>query len=167
MKKVPDITISLIWAMDRNRLIGSKNRLPWHLPADLQWFRRQTMGKPVLMGRKTFESIGKPLPGRKNLILSRSMTVADGCIVVHSMDEALQQAGEADELMVIGGAGIYRLTLAHATRLYITEIDAAFTGDTYFPEFDETLWNEVFREEHAPDAVNRWPYRFRILERLQ
>lgn len=158
-------TLSLIWAMDRNRLIGNHNALPWQLPADMQWFRRQTMGKPVLMGRNTFDSIGRPLPGRLNLVLTRQPIGIDGCTVVHTFDEAVQAAGGADELMVIGGAEIYSMALPLAERLYFTEIDAAFDGDAWFPAFDATAWHEVFCERHDADEKNAYPYRFRILER--
>jgi len=157
--------ISLIWAMDENRLIGRDNGLPWQLPADMAWFRQQTMGKPVLMGRKTFESIGRPLPGRLNLVLSRQSIEIAGCTVVHTLDEAVAAAGDAAELMVMGGAEVYAMTLPHADRLYVTEVAGRFEGDAWFPEFDMGEWNERFSEQHAADEKNAWPCRFRILER--
>ena len=160
--------LSLIWAMDENRLIGSDNRLPWHLPADMQWFRRQTMGKPVLMGRKTFDSIGKPLPGRQNIIMTRQLGLTiDGCTVVHSLAEASDATGDAEEIMVIGGAEIYARLLPEASRLYMTMIHHGFEGDTWFPEFDESAWKQVHSEEHQPDEKNAWPYSFIILERKE
>jgi len=159
--------VSLIWAMDRNRLIGRENALPWKLPADMQWFRKQTMDKPVLMGRKTFDSIGNPLPGRKNIVLSRQADLTiEGCHVVGSLAEARAVAADAEEIMVIGGSEIYGLLLPEADRLYCTEIDAAFDGDAWFPEFDENVWAQVFNETHEADETNAYPYRFLIYERI-
>jgi len=159
--------LSLIWAMDENRLIGSNNALPWHLPADMQWFRRQTMGKPVLMGRKTFDSIGKPLPGRQNIIMTRQRGLAiEGCTVVYSLAEALAAAGDAEEIMVIGGAEIYARLLPAARRLYMTRIEHAFEGDSWFPEFDASDWREMHSERQGADEKNAWPCSFTILERV-
>lgn len=159
--------IALIWAMDENRLIGRDNGLPWQLPADMAWFRRQTVGKPVLMGRKTYESIGRPLPGRLNLVLSRRPMAIEGCTVVHTLDEALAAAAAtgAAELMVMGGAEVYAMALPHAGRLYVTEVESSFAGDTWFPTFDADAWDETFCELHAPDEKNAFSCRFRILER--
>ena len=160
--------LSLIWAMDEKRLIGCDNRLPWNLPADMQWFRRQTMGKPVLMGRKTFDSIGRPLPGRLNLIMTRQQGLEiEGCTVVHSLAEAVAAAGDAEEIMVIGGAEIYARLLPMARRLYMTRIEHAFEGDAWFPDFDESEWNLVYREMHAVDEKNAWSCSFMILERKE
>jgi len=164
--------ISLIWGMDKNRLIGSKNALPWHLPADMQWFRQHTMGKPILMGRKTYESIGRPLPKRLNLILTRQQDLdIEGCTVVHSLEEAKAAAKQntqggknADEIMVMGGAEIYQMMLPHAKRLYITHIDAECDGDTWFPHLDLSTWTLIQQENHAPDEKNKFPYRFEIWE---
>lgn len=159
--------LSLIAAMDEERLIGAHNNLPWRLPADMQWFRAQTMGKPVLMGRNTFASIGKPLPGRKNIVLSRNPKLCiEGCTIIHSLDALDKVADGADEVMVIGGAEVYALTLPLADRLYLTTIDASFEGDAWFPDIDDADWHEVFREEHEADAFNSWSYCFRILERI-
>jgi len=161
-----NVIISFIWGQDRNRLIGRNNALPWRLPADMAWFKKSTMGKPILMGRKTYESIGRPLPGRTNLILSRQTDLQmDGCIVVHSLDEAKAAVPQADEIMVMGGAEIYALLLDQAERLYITEIDAEFEGDAWFPEFDRSQWKETFYASHQPDEKNVYPYTFTILER--
>jgi len=158
--------ISFIWGQDRHRLIGRANALPWKLPADMAWFKKSTMGKPILMGRKTYESIGRPLPGRTNLILTRQEGLQiDGCTVVHSLGEARQAVPDADEIIVMGGAEIYTLLFDQSERLYITEIDAVFEGDTWFPEFDRRCWQEVFREFHQPDETNAYPYTFSILER--
>lgn len=156
--------LSLIWAQDEQGVIGGKGRLPWRLPADMAWFKRHTMGKAVLMGRKTFESIGRPLSGRVNLVLTRHRLVVPGCKVVHSLHEALVTA-EGLEIMVIGGAQVYALTLPIASRLYVTRIHAHFEGDTYFPPYDTSLWREVFRESHPADERNPYPYSFHIYTR--
>jgi dihydrofolate reductase len=159
--------ISLIAAMDEERLIGANNSLPWRLPADMQWFRRQTMGKPILMGRNTFASIGKPLPGRQNIVLSRNHGLhIEGCSIIHSLEDLEKAAGAVDEVMVIGGGEVYDLTLPRADRLYLTTIAATFEGDAWFPDINEAEWREVFLEEHAADEINAWPYCFRILERI-
>jgi len=158
--------LSLIWAMDENRLIGRDNQLPWRLSADLQWFRKQTMGKPVLMGRKTFDSIGKPLPGRQNIIITRQDMEIEGCTVVHSLAEARASAVDAQEIMVIGGAEIYSRLLDTADRLYFTQIHDTFEGDTWFPEFDLSDWQEIHCETHQPDEKNAYAYSFKILQRL-
>lgn len=158
--------IALIAALDRNRLIGAGGKLPWHLPADLKYFKRTTMGKPLLMGRKTHDSIGKPLPGRQNIVLTRQPDYqAPGCVVVHSIPAALAAAMPAAEVMVIGGASLYAALLPRADRLYLTHIDAAFAGNTYFPPFDRDAWQVVSEETYPPDAQNPHPYRFVILER--
>ena len=158
--------LSLIWAMDRNRLIGNHDALPWHLPADMQWFRKQTMEKPILMGRKTFESIGKPLPKRMNIILSRQKDLTiEGCIVVQSLHEAKAAVPDADEMMVIGGAEIYALLLPQADQLYITHIDESFEGDTWFPTYDLELWQRVQHEPHQADEKNPHNYRFEVWQR--
>ncbi len=158
--------ISIIAGMDKNRLIGQGNRLPWRLPADMKHFRRHTLGKPVLMGRKTFDSIGKPLPKRTNIILTHDRHYrAEGCIVTHSIEEALDTVGSCEELMVIGGASIYKLFLPRANRLYLTHIHDCFQGDVYFPAFDPTDWQEVKRVDRQPDEKNPHPYSFLFLHR--
>lgn len=157
--------ISLIWAQDENGIIGREGKLPWQLPADMAWFREHTMGKPVLMGRKTHESIGKPLPGRTNIVLTGQDINIEDCLVVHSPEEAIEAAGDAGEMMVIGGAEIYALFLPRAERLYITEIRHAFDGDTSFPDFNRDEWREIHHEEHTPDDKNAYDYRFVILTR--
>lgn len=157
--------ISLIVAMGENRVIGADNRMPWHLPADLKRFRQITMGKPMLMGRKTYESIGRPLPGRKNIILTSNPDYhAPGCVVVHSLEQAFQ-AADAEELMVIGGSALYRECLPVAERLYLTQIHREFAGDTFFPEFDRAAWREVAREAIEADPDSGLSYSFLVLER--
>lgn len=157
--------ISLIVAMAEDNVIGIENRLPWNLPEDMKWFRRHTLGKTVLMGRATYESIGKPLPERRNLVLTRDMDYqAPGCIVVHSDEEALAAAGEG-ELMVMGGASIYAQWLTRAQRLYLTEVHARIAGDAWFPALDRREWHEIERHDHTADARHAYPYSFVILER--
>jgi len=158
--------ISLIFAMDRNRLIGADGGLPWRLPADLQYFKSVTMGKPVLMGRKTYETIGKPLKGRHNIVITRDTSYkAPGCTVVHSPQDALHAAGDAPEVMIIGGAEIYRQFLPHAQRLYVTRIADSFSGDTYFPEISPEHWQTVWQEKHEADARNPHPFCFAVMHR--
>jgi dihydrofolate reductase len=153
--------VSIIAAMDRNRLIGNNNQLPWHLPADLAHFKRVTMGKPIIMGRKTFESIGRPLPGRSNIVLTRSINFqADGVMIAHSVEEALKQAGGASEVMIIGGSSIYELFLPEADRLYLTCVEDSYEGDAWFPEFDSDQWRVVASEAHTADEKNSSAYRF-------
>ena len=157
---------SIIVAMGTNNVIGIDNQLPWHLSADLKYFKATTMGKPILMGRKTFESIGRPLPGRTNIVMTRDQSwSADGVSVVHDIEaaKAVAMADGADELMIIGGAEIYKQTLASADRLYVTEVTLAPKGDAYFPEIDDT-WHETKREPYP--AIGDDPaYAFVIYER--
>lgn len=158
--------VSIIAAMDRNRLIGNKNRLPWHLPADFAHFKAVTMGKPIIMGRKTFESIGKPLPGRTNIVLSRDTnTCFEGATCVTSFEEALAVVADENEIMIIGGSTIYEMLLPKVNRLYLTYVNAAFEGDAWFPEFDENQWVEKEIVTHQADEKNAYDCRFVTLER--
>jgi dihydrofolate reductase len=164
--------ISLIWAMTRNRVIGRDNDLPWHLPDEMRHFMRTTSGHPVIMGRKQFEAMGKALPKRTNIVMTRSRTFrAEGALVVADLDAALVAARAdaaargVDEIFVIGGAEIYALALPIADRLYFTLIDADIEGDTRFPPFDENAWREVSRESHPIDARHPYAFTIRILER--
>jgi dihydrofolate reductase len=161
--------ISLVVAMAANRVIGRDNGLPWHLPADLQHFKRITMGKPILMGRRTWESIGRPLPGRTSIVITRDAGYsAPGCVVVHTIEAALQAAADCgDEAMVIGGAEFYRQVLPRANTLYLTRIHADFEGDTLFPELDESEWREVERSDCEPDGKNPYRYSFIRLDRIK
>jgi dihydrofolate reductase len=160
--------ISLVAAMDRNRLIGADGRLPWHLPADLAHFKRLTLGKPVLMGRRTFESIGRPLPGRHNIVLSRDPGFqAQGCSVVSTLAAGLAAGQGAAELMVIGGASLYALCLARAVRMYLTLVDAELEGDVFFPAWDPLEWQEVERTPFAPDKRHAYGYSFVRLDRTR
>jgi len=158
--------VSLLAAVADNGIIGRGGRLPWHLPDDLKRFKFLTMGKPILMGRKTFESIGRPLPGRTSLVLTRSRDWSSaGTVVVHSLSEALERAGEVGELVVVGGAEIYRLALPRAQRVYLTRVHASVEGDTVFPALDEREWRESAREEHAADERHAYAMSFCVLER--
>ena len=182
--------LALIVATDLDGVIGRENQLPWHLPADLQRFKRLTMGKPMIMGRKTYESIGKPLPGRTSVVLTgQPGFVAPGCLVAHTPEEALDLASLAlaasqaehgvtppgagarpeaapDEVMVIGGAAVFRAFLPLATRLYWTQVQAHVPGDARLPEFVGAGWREVERALHPADAKNAFPLCFLVLERV-
>ena len=158
--------VSIIAAMDRNRLIGKRNQLPWHLPADLAHFKKVTMGKPIIMGRKTFESIGRPLPGRTNIVLTRSVDFsAEGVSIVASLEQALALAAAEDEAVIIGGSSIYELALPQVDRLYLTYIENSFEGDAWFPDFDLGQWQIVASEEHSADKKNPCDYRFVTYQR--
>ncbi len=158
--------ISLIAAVARNGVIGNHGAIPWHLPADFAYFKRITMGYPVIMGRKTYESIGKSLPGRKNIIVTRqSDYCVPQCTVVHDMIEAIREAGEAEEVFVIGGSEIYKEALPFAERLYITRVEEDFNGDVLFPEIDFSEWTEVSREKGIVDKENSHPHTFLVFER--
>lgn len=157
--------ISLVVAVARNGVIGRDADLPWRLPDDLRHFKAITLGKPVVMGRRTFESIGRPLPGRENRVVSRRPGFElPGCRSFARLEDAL--AGPEPEVMVIGGGQIYAAALPLAQRLYLTEVDAEVEGDTRFPELDAGAWREVSREEHAADERHAHAFRFRLLERV-
>ena len=158
--------ISLILAMDRNRVIGKNNRMPWRLPADLAYFKNITLGSTVVMGRKTFESIGKPLKGRKNIILTRDKEyIQEGCQIVNSIEEALEEIKKKEETFIIGGAEIYSMFLPFAKKLYITYIDHEFQGDTYFPEIDDEEWKVISRTPGEKNEENPYSYYFEVYER--
>lgn len=158
--------VSLIAAVDEDGVIGKDNKLPWHLPADLKWFKEKTLGKPVIMGRETCQSIRTALPGRRNIVVSRSWSAAPpGFDLARSPEEALRVAGAQPEVMVAGGAQIFEAFLPLAGRIYLTEVRHAFEGDTLFPKLDRSQWDESFREDRAPDAQNPYPLTFSILER--
>lgn len=146
--------LTLIAALDRQGVIGANGGMPWHLPDDLKWFKRQTRDKPILMGRRTFESIGRALPRRTNLVLSRSSTLdgRDDIQRVESLAAALAHVGPVPELMIIGGAQLYTLALPQATRMLLTHIEAEYDGDTYFPAFDRREWEETERIEVSAEG---------------
>ena len=157
---------SLVVAMSRNRAIGRNNQLPWRLPADLAFFKRVTMGHPVIMGRRTYESIGKPLPGRLNIVVSGQKGFqAPGCVVVPSMEEAYRAAGSADEVSIIGGNAIFQAALPAADVIYLTDVDAEVEGDVFFPAFDRSAWRETELERHPADSRHQYPFRILKLER--
>ena len=159
-------TITLIVAMARNRAIGLDGEMPWHLPGELKHFKTTTMGKAIVMGRKTWESIGRALPGRRNIVITRQQDfAAEGCDVVQSTDEAIVAAGDVDEIMVIGGSEVYALFLPVAQRLYLTRVHADVNGDAFFPVVDEDEWQLVSDEAHAADSRNEFDFSFRIYER--
>ncbi len=157
--------ISLIAALAADRVIGMENAMPWHLPADLAWFKRHTLNKPVIMGRRTWESIGRPLPGRLNIVISSKPGDAGGVTWVTSIEAALAAAGEVEEVMVIGGGRIYEQLLPQAGRLYLTHIDAEVEGDTHFPDYAPDQWVSGFSEFHDADAQNSHSFCFEILDR--
>lgn len=158
--------ISIIVAIGNNRIIGIKNALPWNLPADMEYFRQKTWGKPVIMGQKTFESISNSLPGRTNIIITLDKNYkVPGCIVVHSIEESLRVAKDFEEVMIIGGASIYKQFLPLANRMYLTFVHGDFNGDFYFPEWDSNEWQEVERFEREADENNQYRLSFVTLER--
>ncbi|MCG9695811.1 type 3 dihydrofolate reductase [Shewanella sp. Isolate11] len=151
--------IAMIAAMANKRVIGKDNQMPWHLPEDLRHFKAMTLGKPVVMGRKTFESIGKPLPGRHNIVISRQADLTiEGVSCVTSFDEAIALVGECDELVIIGGGQLYQALLPRADKLYITEIDLDVEGDTYFPFWDDGSWLIEHSEAHTNDKGLRYAF---------
>ena len=159
--------ISLIVAMDKNRVIGRDGDLPWRLPNDLRWFKMMTWGKRVVMGRKTYESIGRPLPGRANVVMTRQTGYsAEGCAVVHSAEAALATAEACDEVVIIGGAAVYEAFLPLVTKIYLTEVDAEVEGDTWFPELAADEWKTVSRIRCSADAKHPFPFTFATLHRI-
>jgi dihydrofolate reductase len=160
--------MSMIVAMAHNRIIGADNDMPWHMPADLKHFKATTMGKPVVMGRKTYASIGKALPGRRNIVITRDADYQlDDADVAHSIDEALAMCAQESEVMIIGGGSIYEALIAHAQQLHLTFIDVAVAGDTRFPDWTQHgQWQEVSREAHPSDEKNPHPYEFVTLVRV-
>ncbi len=164
--------LALIWAMANNRTIGRNNDLPWRLPEDLKYFKRTTLGKPIIMGRKTWDSIGKPLPGRTSIVISRDPTFTlAGAKVAGTLQAAIELAKaevsdeENEEAMVIGGAEIFALALPMADRLYLTQVHADVEGDVFFPDFDTNAWREIAREKFSASDANPYDYSFIVLDR--
>ena len=164
--------LSMIVAAAQNRVIGRDNALPWYLPNDLKYFKQTTLGKPIIMGRKTYESIGKPLPGRTNIVITRQTDyLPEGVKVVHSVAEARDLAESVclidgqEEAMIMGGAEIYTLALPDADRLYLTEVHADVDGDAYFPEYDKTEWQEISREDFSAEGPNPYNYSFVVYDK--
>lgn len=160
--------VSAIVAVAHHNVIGHGNQIPWYLPADLAWFKRSTLGHFVLMGRNSFRSIGRPLPKRTNVVITRDpFFTAEGVLIAHSIEEALELAYDAGETeaFIIGGGEIYRQSMNQWDRVYLTEVDVAVEGDTFFPELAPDEWRETWREAHAPDEKNEYAFTSRILER--
>jgi dihydrofolate reductase len=158
--------ISMIAAMAENRVIGKDGGMPWHLPGDLRFFKETTYGKTVVMGRKTYESIGKPLPGRKNVVMtSRTNFQPEGVTVVHTKEDVLQLEKKEQELVIMGGATLYEAFMPEADRLYLTRIEKEFSGDTFFPEFNESEWETVEERRGEINEKNQIPHMFQTLER--
>jgi dihydrofolate reductase len=167
-------TLSIVCAMAQNRVIGRDNKLPWHLPADLAYFKNLTLGHPIIMGRKTFESIGRPLPQRTNIVVTaQAGWSAAGVTVVNSLEEALTAANQAalamgvQEMMLIGGATLYEQALPLAHRLYLTEVQAEIEGDAFFPQWNRSQWMEKSRQPHSADHHNCFAYEFAVYERKE
>ena len=166
MLKKDKPVISIIAAIGNNWVVGINNKLPWDLPADMEHFRQKTRGKPVIMGQKTFESIGKPLPDRTNIVLTLDKNFhPQGCIVAHSIAQALGAAKDFEEVMICGGVSIYKQFLPLADRMYLTRIEGDFEGDAFFPAFNWEDWKEVERVEHEADDDNPYKYSFITLEK--
>lgn len=162
------MTVSAIVAIARNGVIGSGNQIPWYLPADLAYFKRATTGHFVIMGRLTFLSMGRPLPKRTNVVVTRDpFFTASGCLVAHSLEEALEMAVEAGETeaFIIGGGQIYRESMDYLDRIYLTEVDADVQGEVFFPELEEDQWKLIRSESHPADEKNEYSYTFKLLER--
>lgn len=169
-EKKADIVLSLLVAASENNVIGKENKLPWHLPGDLKYFKNLTWGMPILMGRKTFDSIGKALPGRKSIIITRNRHWQhEGAEVVHSIDEAIDKAKEYDvkEIFVIGGAEIFKTSFEKAGRIYLTRIHQHFDGDVFFPEINEDEWELINQRHCTADEKNLYPHTYQVWERTE
>lgn len=159
------MTTSIIVAIAQNHAIGKNNQLLWHMPNDLKHFKTITSGHTVIMGRKTYDSVGKPLPNRRNIVITRQKIDIAGCEVVNSLDEAIALCKNEKEIFIVGGAEIYRQAMPVTNRIYLTIIHHDFDGDTFFPEIDESKWEETEREDYQPDEKNKFAYSFITLER--
>jgi len=159
------MTVSIIVAIGENHAIGKNNQLLWHMPNDLKHFKDITSGRTIIMGRKTFDSVGKPLPRRRNIVVTRQDITIPGCEVVKSIEDGLALCKDEDEVFIGGGAEIYKLAMHLTDRIYLTIIHKSFDADTFFPEIDKTEWKEVKREDFEPDEKNPLPYSFITLER--
>lgn len=157
--------VTQVVAISENHVIGKDNKLLWHLPNDLKHFKDITTGHTIIMGRKTYESVGKPLPRRRNIIITRQAINIEGCEVVNSIEAALALCKDEPEVFIVGGAEIYRQSLHLTDRIYLTIIHRKFDGDSFFPELDKQEWKEALREDHQPDEKNMLPYSFITLER--
>jgi dihydrofolate reductase len=161
------MTLSIIVALSENNVVGINNQLPWHLSADLKRLKSITMGHHLIMGRKTFESVGRPLPGRTNVVVTRNKDYkAEGIVVVSSLKEALEKAKDDSEAFIFGGGEIFKEGLPMVNKIYMTKIHESFIGDTFFPDLNKGEWKETLREEHQPDEKNQYRYSFINLERV-
>jgi len=155
------VQISLVAAMANNRVIGKDNQMPWHMPADLKHFKAVTMGHPIIMGRRTFDSLGRPLPGRLNIVVSRQLGLEiPGVVVVSSLEKAIELVHQESEVMVIGGQMLFELALPLAHKMFLTFIDTDIEGDTFFPAWDQAEWEVVSEQPHQADDKNPFNYRF-------
>jgi dihydrofolate reductase len=159
------MTVSIIVAIGENHAIGKSNQLLWHMPNDLKHFKEITSGRTIIMGRKTFDSVGKPLPRRRNIVVTRQDITIPGCEVVKSIEDGLALCKDEDEVFIGGGAEIYKLAMHLTNRIYLTIIHKSFDADTFFPEIDKNEWKEIAREDHQADEKNPYPYSFITLER--
>lgn len=159
------MNINIVVAIAANNAIGKNNELLWHLPNDLKHFKQMTTGHSVIMGRKTFDSVGRPLPKRRNIVVTRHQMSIEGCEIVHSLDEALKLCQGESEVDIIGGAEIYKQAMPIVNRIHLTIVHQAFEGDAYFPEIDMQEWKETSREDHQTDEKHAYPYSFITLER--
>lgn len=163
--------LNIIAAMANNRVIGLNNKMPWHLPADLSWFKKNTLNKPIIMGRKTFDSIGMILPKRLNIVISRTKQESDNpnLILCRDLDHAIEIAKHQvqEDAFIIGGGTIYEQVLPQVDKLYLTHIKADFNGDTQFPIYEQFQWQCIFKEDHQADSKNSYDYQFRILEKVK
>ena len=159
------MTVSIIVAIAENNAIGKNNQLLWHLPADLKHFKNTTTGHTVIMGRKTYDSVGRPLPNRRNIIITRQDIKIPGCQVVKSIEDALALSADQDEVFIVGGAEIYKQSIYLTHRIYLTIVHHSFDADTFFPEINYNEWTETARTDHQPDEKNNFPYSFVTLDR--
>lgn len=159
--------VSIIVAVAKNGVIGDKNSLLWHISEDLRFFKRTTSGHPVIMGRKTYESLGRPLPNRTNVVISRTTTAIEGCTVAHSLEEAVAMFPHDEEIFIIGGSQIYALALDIADRIYITRVEHEYEGDTSFPTWDESQWHLVQSERHEYGEKFPYPFAFEVYQRAK
>jgi|ERR1700743_894017 len=156
--------VSIVVAISENHVIGKDNKLLWYLPNDLKHFKDITTGHTVIMGRKTYESVGKPLPNRRNIVITRQNITIEGCEVVNSIEAALALCSDEAEVFIVGGAEIYRQSLHLTDRIYLTIVHKQFDGDSYFPEIEANEWKETAREDYEPDIKNNLPYSFITFE---
>ncbi|MDB4927060.1 dihydrofolate reductase [Mucilaginibacter sp.] len=157
--------VSIVVAISENHAIGKDNKLLWHLPKDLKHFKEITTGGTVIMGRKTYDSVGRPLPNRRNIVITRQPITIEGCEVVNSIDAALALCADEAEVFIVGGAEIYKQAMHLTDKIYLTIVHADFEADTYFPEIKADIWKETERQDHEPDEKNTLPYSFVTLER--